>query len=140
MAWLFLDTHINGRVRYARLDAGRVEKLVQREGRASKLLPMIEKEAKEKDLTGICVVEGPGSFSAIRGGVLDANLLARLRDVPLVAVPSSAGEDLAALAARLALGDVSASSYVAPIYDREPNITTPKHTLERGIPPATPSS
>ena len=66
----------------------------------------------------MCVVEGPGSFSAVRGGVLDAKLLARFPRLPLVAV--TAGEPCypAGLASRIASGDVSIPSYVAPVYDR----------------------
>ncbi|MCR4256812.1 MAG: hypothetical protein NUW08_03850 [Candidatus Uhrbacteria bacterium] len=137
MAWLFIDTHENGRVRYAWLDAGRVVKRVEREGRASMLLPLIAKDLvtpsnsplkRGRELSGVCVVEGPGSFSAVRGGVLDANLLARFLRVPLVAVPAGEAHDLEGLASRIASGDVSTSTYVAPIYDREPNITMPRKT------------
>ncbi len=123
MAWLFLDTHEQGRVRYAWLERGEVDKRVEREGRASILLPMIAKDLPSRQVEGVCVVEGPGSFSAVRGGVLDANLLARFLRVPLVAVSAAEAHDLAGLAARLASGDVSVSTYVAPVYDKEPNIT-----------------
>lgn len=126
MAWLFIDTHENGRVRYAWLDAGRVVKRVEREGRASILLPLIAKDLVKTRIAGVCVVEGPGSFSAVRGGVLDANLIARFLRVPLVPVTAGEAYDLEGLANRIATGDVSTSSYVAPIYDREPNITVPK--------------
>jgi tRNA A37 threonylcarbamoyladenosine modification protein TsaB len=137
MAWLFIDTHENGRVRYAWLEAGRVLKRVEREGRASLLMPLIAKDLgtpsdsplkRGRELAGVCVVEGPGSFSAVRGGVLDANLLARFLRVSLVAVSAGDAQDLEGLAARLASGDVSTSTYVAPVYDREPNITMPKKT------------
>lgn len=85
MAWLFIDTHEQGRIRYAWLEGGVVQKQTEREGRASILLPMIAKDLvtpsnsplkRGRELSGVCVVEGPGSFSAVRGGVLDANLLA----------------------------------------------------------------
>lgn len=126
MAWLFIDTHENGRVRCAWLEAGRVVARREREGRASILLPLIAKDLAKRRLSGVCVVEGPGSFSAVRGGVLDANLIARFLRVPLVAVSAADAHDLEGLAARLAAGDVSASAYVAPVYDREPNITVPR--------------
>lgn len=126
MAWLFIDTHENGRVQSAWLEAGRVKKHIDHQGRASILLPLLVKDILTHPPEGVCVVEGPGSFSAVRGGVLDANLLARFLRVPLVAVPASHAENLEVLAARLHSGDVSATSYVAPIYDQEPNITLPK--------------
>ncbi|HVM90813.1 MAG TPA: hypothetical protein VMU11_02875 [Verrucomicrobiae bacterium] len=126
MAWLFLDTHENGRVRLAWFERGIVLKAVEKEGRASVLLPLIAKELPKKKLEGVCVVQGPGSFSAVRGGVLDANLLSRLLRVPLVPVSASEALDLATIAARLASAELAASEYVAPIYDAEPNITIPK--------------
>jgi len=76
-----------------------------------------------RDILGICVVAGPGSFSSVRSGVLDANLLARLWRVPLVGVTVEDAQDLPALARRLAAEHSRGAAYVAPIYDAEPNIT-----------------
>jgi tRNA A37 threonylcarbamoyladenosine modification protein TsaB len=116
MAWLFLDTHENGRVRYAWLDeAGNALKEVEKEGRASILMPLVAKDLAKFKITGVAVVRGPGSFSAVRGGVLDANLIARLLRVPLVGL--SVGESF---------DPRHVSEYVAPVYDAEPNITLPK--------------
>ena len=126
MAWLFIDTHEQGRVRLAWLEAGQVEKRVEKEGRASILLPLIAKDLEKKKLSGVAVVAGPGSFSAVRGGVLDANLIARLKGIPLVPVEPATWHDLEGFAARIQSGDISTSDYVAPIYDQEPNITLPK--------------
>ena len=126
MAWLFLDTHENGRVRLAWMQNGKVLKSTEKEGRAAVLLPLIAKDFAKYKLEGVCVVQGPGSFSAVRGGVLDANLIARLNKVPLVPVNATDGLDLQAIAANLAQGELSSSEYVAPIYDAEPNITIPK--------------
>lgn len=126
MAWLFLDTHENGRVRFAWMEAGKVLKSSEKEGRAAVLLPLVAKDFARYSLEGVCVVQGPGSFSAVRSGVLDANLIARLKKVPLVPVNAADGVDLATIAARLYQGELSGSEYVAPIYDAEPNITTPK--------------
>jgi len=72
---------------------------------------------------GICVVSGPGSFSSIRTGVLIANLLSRVCCLPLYAVHADEAMDLAGLTDKLRLGKLKSSSYVAPEYDREPNIT-----------------
>lgn len=126
MAWLFIDTHEQGRVRAAWLEAGRVTKRIEKEGRAQILLPLISKDFEQKTLNGVAVVAGPGSFSAVRGGVLDANLIARLKGVPLAPVEPTAWQDLEGLAARIQAGEISTSVYVAPIYDQEPNITVPK--------------
>lgn len=124
MAWLFLDTHAKDRVVYAWIEGGRVTKRVEKEGRATVLLPLIAKNLKK--IEGVAVVAGPGSFSAVRTGVVDANLISRLLRVPLVSLNVQEGQDLEGLAVRIASGDISTTSYVAPVYDAEPNITVPK--------------
>ena len=68
-------------------------------------------------------MHGPGAFSAVRGGVIVANLLARLLKKPLVGVHAADAEDLKMLAGRLESGRLAASSYVMPTYVSEPNIT-----------------
>lgn len=75
---------------------------------------------------GICVVAGPGSFSAIRIGVLYANVLARLLRLPLVGVEYEATHDMVALIKGLEEKTLSCSAYVTPLYDAEPNITLPR--------------
>ena len=72
---------------------------------------------------GVCVVAGPGSFSAIRGGVLIANLLARLHDKKLYGLSKDEASDLTAVRERLTDGQLPSAPYVAPVYDAEPNIT-----------------
>lgn len=124
MSWLFIDTHEMGRVRVGWLSATG-NKIEEIEGRSLVALPLIEKVVGKKraSLKGICVVEGPGSFSAVRTGVLDANLLARVWQLPLVAVDVDASRDVETLAWRLDAGEFKSSAYVAPVYDAEPNIT-----------------
>jgi tRNA A37 threonylcarbamoyladenosine modification protein TsaB len=75
---------------------------------------------------GVCVVSGPGTFSLIRSGVLVANLLARLLNKPLVGIESSKASNLELLASTLDSMRLPPNAYVAPVYDREPNITLPK--------------
>jgi len=72
---------------------------------------------------GICVVEGPGAFSSVRGGVLSANVLARLLKKPLVGIHVVESEDLQALSRNLEAGRHSPTSRVLPTYTSEPNIT-----------------
>lgn len=69
------------------------------------------------------MVAGPGTFSSVRTGVLQANLLARLLRVPLVGVLAEEARDLPKLSERLWSGNLAAATYVAPLYDAEPNIT-----------------
>lgn len=120
MAWLFIDT--------TRADQFRVGYLVPKislktiQGRAHGLLPAIMRLPKTK-IDGVCVVQGPGSFSAVRTGTLIANLLARLWKKPLVGVSVEEASDLSVLSERLSKKGVKSSAYVAPVYDAEPNIT-----------------
>ena len=77
---------------------------------------------------GVLVCEGPGTFSAIRQGVLMANVLARFRRIPLFSVTKaevSIEQDWLRIADEIVQGQKTPSSYVAPVYDREPTITTP---------------
>lgn len=91
--------------------------------KAHKLLPRLSAMVPAKNLKGICVVAGPGSFSSVRSGVLDANLLARLWRLPLIGVRVEETEELPSLAKRLASFRTRSAEYVAPLYDAEPNIT-----------------
>lgn len=122
--WLFLDTHAPGKSRFAWLEQGKPVRPVEVEGRASVLLPRIAKTWNKK-IAGVCVVAGPGSFSSVRAGVLQANMISRLLKIPLVGVTVDQAHDLPVLAERLRTKHIAASPYVAPIYDKEPNITCP---------------
>ncbi|HEU0050593.1 MAG TPA: hypothetical protein VFQ60_00865 [Patescibacteria group bacterium] len=123
MAWLFLDTHELSSFRFGWL--GEKPVVQKTEARARELLnelPPIE-ELKQS-CKGIVVVAGPGSFSAIRTGVLYANLLSRLLSLPLISVTVPEAEDLMELTR--SLPGRTPASYVSPIYEKEPNITKPR--------------
>jgi len=81
----------------------------------------------KKQLDGICVVSGPGSFTSTRTGVIIANLLSRQYRLPLVGVSLDEAKDLDVLTDRLTgrggPRPYEAVSYVAPVYSSEPNIT-----------------
>lgn len=131
MAWLFLDTHAPGEARFAILEDGKLPQITAIQGRTVGLLPKLAKTMGSKGLKkieGICVVAGPGSFSSVRAGVLDANMMARLLDIPLVGITVDEVHDLPVLSHQLTAGILKgkAASYIAPIYDKEPNITIPK--------------
>jgi len=128
--WLFLDTHASRLSRFAWMEKGKEPKIIELEGRSNVLLPKLAKDRKNFQLLeGVCVVSGPGSFSAVRTGVLYANLLSRLKKVPLIGMMVEDAVDLSRLAKELTDGRraTEASKYVAPIYDAEPNITLPKN-------------
>lgn len=123
MAWLFLDTHTPGEFRLGWLDKNGSTRVKHYAEKAHRLLPRLARLMPRglQDVDGICVVAGPGSFSSVRSGVLDANLLARLWRVPLVGVSAEEAKDVSTLTKRLA--SARGAAYVAPTYDAEPNIT-----------------
>lgn len=77
------------------------------------------------DVTGIVVVRGPGSFTAVRTGIIIANTLSKALNIPvrgLVAKnPLSKTEVL-----RHASISGMKNSAVKPWYGKKPNITKPK--------------
>ncbi len=75
-----------------------------------------------KDIQGIVVFEGPGSFTGLRIGITVANALAYSFDVPIVA---TGGESWIASGIR-ALGSARAKGYAQPRYGSDPHITKQK--------------
>lgn len=121
MKWLYLDTHESGVLRYGVIKTTGKPALRTINGRGQKLLPVISKHLSE--INGIICVEGPGAFSAIRTGVLDANLLSRLLKVPLYGITYQGEETFQRSIEAIRGGELQPVSYLAPIYDAEPNIT-----------------
>jgi tRNA A37 threonylcarbamoyltransferase TsaD len=123
--WLFIESTQPDSFRVGAL-AGRGPKIAAVRGKSHCILTELARRFSPADIKradGICVVQGPGSFTAIRTGVLVANLLARLFKKPLVGVTASEAGDTGALAAALQAGSLCATDYVAPQYLSEPNIT-----------------
>lgn len=130
MAFLFIDTRQTGSSVVRWLDGESFETWVS-EGRAQQLLAGIKAHLDQikASLGGVIVVSGPGRFSSIRVGVLYANILARWYKVPLFEAKVEdveTDEALKSLVAAIGSGTRVASAYVAPVYDREPNITSPR--------------
>lgn len=135
MSWIFLDTSERGCLRAGFLPSSGGVSVDVREGSRFSLLKEIGDILSLEDVRrakGVCVVSGPGSFSAIRGGVLVANLLSRLYHIPLYGVEKSAAMDLSLLRNRLFAGEVVSSPYVSPVYDSEPNITQASVVVGKG--------
>lgn len=89
---------------------------------SEKLLGFIDQLLKQaklklKDLKGIAVVTGPGSFTAIRIGVTVANTLAWSLDIPLRGFKA---ED------KINYTKISSKKLVLPHYGKVPNITKSK--------------
>ena len=126
MAWLFIDSSTNQAARIGLL--GSSMKLVAVKGRSHAILPAIAKLLRpdaKKNLDGICVVSGPGSFTSIRTGVLVGNLLSRMWRLPLVGVTVEEAKDIETLTEGLRQSKYVPAERVLPSYDAEPNITKP---------------
>lgn len=129
MSWLFIDTHVPGQYRLGLCATHGRQQIRLYKGRTRSALTRLHRlwKTHASDIEGILVVAGPGSFSAIRTGVLYANLLATCLRLPLQSVSVSEAEDVRTLALALAARQGTPSlSYVAPVYDAEPNITLPR--------------
>lgn len=82
-----------------------------------------ENKSSTKELTGLIVFTGAGSFTGLRIGTTVANALAYSNETPIVA-----GEgDGWIMDGMKKLPDAKLEQYVIPTYDREPNITKPKN-------------
>ncbi len=129
MSWLFIDTHTPRRVRVGSVAADGTVYASVHEVHATRALVFVEREDRKRQrlgmgLSGVCVVSGPGTFSAVRVGVVLANLIALTRRVPVVGITPDVAEDPARLAADLKRSTAQ-GTYVAPVYDAEPTITQP---------------
>lgn len=128
MAWLFIDSRRGQEARIGLIDPKRISVRVV-SGRSHQLLLALKNVASSHPLRrveGICVVQGPGSFTSIRTGVILANLLARLFQKPLIGLDATQVDDLPALAEQLQHGRFPVQSTVLPVYDAEPDITLPR--------------
>lgn len=134
LSWLFIDTSVGGVIRVGLIGESEA-KIKKHAGRSNELLKVLADHIGCSlggvSLKGICVVAGPGPFSAVRQGVLAANILARVYHLPLVGISVDQAAHIRDLAAKLWGGTLEASDYVAPIYNAEPNITCPGHSSQR---------
>ena len=126
--WFFIDSRTRGSANFGWLTDTGDSKIWNVPADSPGLVSYISSHVSNSELSkakGVCVVSGPGSFSAIRNGTLVANLLARIYSLPLVGIDADDAEDLKALSK--SLPKRKPISYVAPVYDQGPNITLPKN-------------
>ncbi len=74
-----------------------------------------------RQVAGIVVHQGPGTFSAVRSGVLAANMLGAALDIPVRAVNNQFNS--AVLPAVVGGLFKKKNVVISPLYNREPNIT-----------------
>lgn len=77
-------------------------------------------------LERVAVVTGPGSFTSSRVSVTLANGLAFALGIPVVGLANPERLGLAELA-KMALSSAGGGSFVRPLYDRPPHITSPNN-------------
>lgn len=96
---------------------------------AENLLPLIKESLNNwhkdlSDVNGIAVVTGPGGFTALRIGVVTANVLAYALDIPVAGLNldefSNHQELITKAIAKLK--NTKSGGVVMPEYGREPNI------------------
>ena len=109
--------------------AKKIDELVWQADRklADELLPKIEELLSKntlqlKDLTGIVIFTGSGSFTGLRIGTTTANTLAYSLAIPIV---EAKGKDWAESGCQK-ISTTQPGKYVVPKYSSEPNITVTK--------------
>ncbi|NCN07503.1 tRNA (adenosine(37)-N6)-threonylcarbamoyltransferase complex dimerization subunit type 1 TsaB [Candidatus Falkowbacteria bacterium] len=97
---------------------------------AENLLPLIKESLNNQhnnleDIKGIAVVTGPGGFTALRIGVVTANVLAYALNVPVIGLNLTEFSNNEELIAKTMtkLKSTKTGGVVMPEYGREPNIS-----------------
>ena len=93
---------------------------------SEKLLLNIDRILKDiKDIKGIIVVKGPGSFTALRIGVATANTLAWALHLPIVGVKLEEKTKMAAVIEKSVKKKIKNKKFklIIPEYGMEPNIS-----------------
>lgn len=85
---------------------------------------LLQQRISFRDLTGLVVVVGPGSATALRTSLVMMNTLAFVGGLPIFPVTLDATSDHRAVL--IALTGTSPVTMVQPIYEHEPRITVSK--------------
>lgn len=117
---------IKVRQKASRPSGGLVLKLIDRLLKKGRVSP--------NNLKAVYVACGPGSFSALRTGVVIANTLAKSLNIPVIGLKTDeviTDQGLLKLIKKKRFNLKSSSTFkpVVPFYGKEPNITMPKITL-----------
>ncbi|MDO8668840.1 MAG: tRNA (adenosine(37)-N6)-threonylcarbamoyltransferase complex dimerization subunit type 1 TsaB [Candidatus Buchananbacteria bacterium] len=97
---------------------------------AENLLPLIKENLKNwhkeiSDIKGIAAVTGPGGFTALRIGIVTANVLAYALNVPVVGLALDEFKSQEELVEKALdkLSQAKPGDIIMPAYGREPNIS-----------------
>ncbi len=130
---LVIQTNVAGRLLFWLVAKGSIQaklsKIVQWHG-SDVALQAIDTMLKKnkKTLSGIVVVRGPGSFTAVRTGLIIANTLASLLDLPVYGVVHTLTlTDSEVL--KVVQQEGKRRTLIKPWYGKSPNITKSKKKL-----------
>lgn len=111
-------------------DSGIIKQYTEKSAQknSERLLPAIEELLKEAEkeksaIKGIAAVEGPGSFTSLRIGVVTANALAYGLGVPIIAVEKGKGIDKIGKMFNTVQSFESFNKPMLPKYGSEPKIS-----------------
>jgi hypothetical protein len=129
---LAIDTTVADEAAVFLFDGKNIKKETLREAK-DKLVFLIDKIFKKnkgavKNIGGVAVVSGPGSFTAVRSGVVAANVLGKLLRVPVVGMKRD-GFKCEIKFLKIGYEKMmkgKGEKVVLPAYGGEPNITKPK--------------
>lgn len=129
---LFVSTAVPGEVS-ARV-FGKSKKIEMKiKGKSDELLVLVDRVLKKNkmkpgDLGGIAVISGPGSFTALRQGIVAANTISYVLEIPVAGIRldefSNDDELITVIYEKIKKAKVG--EIVLPFYGGEPNITTPR--------------
>lgn len=135
--YLFLDTTEKDFLRLAIFDENGImvkKKKIKKQTRKIKnILPLINSSLKNLDinpcfLRGILTVVGPGSFSAVRSGVVIANAFRLACDISLIGIVVQEGyvveEVIQKNLSKMNQWSKRKNFLLKPFYAKEPNVTT----------------
>lgn len=130
--YLFINTADSEKIILAFIaDNGQIlikKKIEAKYKQSEKLLLNIDKILKDiKDIKGIMVIKGPGSFTALRIGVVTANTLAWALHIPIIGIKldNKQNEELIKIGVEN-LKKIKKFKQVMPEYGMEPNISKSK--------------
>lgn len=130
---LIINTAVDGQIFVALVRNGFLFQKLISNLRSDKLLQVVDKllrrnKFKIKNINGIIVVSGPGSFTAVRTGVVVANAIGFALHIPVADVKLSEfkNEEELIRVGLQKLKKIKSGKIVLPFYGKEPNITKPR--------------
>jgi len=129
---LVINTAAPGEIFVALFDGEKSKKLKKRghsdEALATVDLMLRKNKIKTEEIIGIVAVSGPGSFTAVRQGVVIANTLGYLFHAPVVGVKMNEfkTEDELSKIGYKKIRAAKRGAIILPFYGGEPHITKPK--------------